>query len=384
MGIAADSLFNALMSWVRALVNALWALFSADRTTALEFLGKNWMAIAAVIIICGLAIDWIVWLIRWQPYHIWARKARKLLRLDEPDEEEAPKSKGKAHAAVLPEKRFARPENTEPAEDTPLYLHNLEDEQAWLDHADEIPEEALDAYPGMRYGSAHRENVQDTKAHSPLTQEAPGAAEEARRRAEIDAWQRHFQEEARARAEAEKAEREAEQARLAQEAYEAEQARLAQEEYARQMEEYERQKAQYERDLLEYERQKAEYEAQLAAQQEGQTPAGAARRRRGAPIADASDMEATRVQQIVRAPESTVRRTKPAAKSAAKPAKEKTQEPKADKSSGLLGRMAKMIEPEEEEIISRKTLPPRVDMNDAFRTAKLPVVTPPRNTRRKE
>ena len=56
MGIAADSLFNALMSWVRALVNALWALFSADRTTALEFLGKNWMAIAAVLIICTVLL----------------------------------------------------------------------------------------------------------------------------------------------------------------------------------------------------------------------------------------------------------------------------------------------------------------------------------------
>jgi len=43
-----------------------------------------------------------------------------------------------------------------------------------------------------------------------------------------------------------------------------------------------------------------------------------------------------------------------------------------------------MIEPEEAEIISRKTLPPRVDMNDAFRTAKLPVVTPTKNGRRKK
>ena len=37
------------------------------------------MAIAAAIIICGLVIDWMVWLIRWQPYHLWARKLRKLI-----------------------------------------------------------------------------------------------------------------------------------------------------------------------------------------------------------------------------------------------------------------------------------------------------------------
>ena len=90
MGIAADSLFSVLMSWVRALVSALWALFSGDGTTALAFLGKNWMGIAAIIIICGLVIDWLVWLIRWQPYHLWARRLRRMLRLDEPDEEEKP------------------------------------------------------------------------------------------------------------------------------------------------------------------------------------------------------------------------------------------------------------------------------------------------------
>ena len=55
-----------------------------------------------------------------------------------------------------------------------------------------------------------------------------------------------------------------------------------------------------------------------------------------------------------------------------------------DRNGNLLGRMAKMIEPEEEALISRKTLPPRVDMNDAFRTAKLPVVTPPKDGRRRK
>ena len=41
MGTFADSLFNVLMSWVRALVSAFWALFSSENTTALEFLGKT-------------------------------------------------------------------------------------------------------------------------------------------------------------------------------------------------------------------------------------------------------------------------------------------------------------------------------------------------------
>ena len=54
MGTLADSLFNVLMSWVRALVNAIWALFTTDHTTLLEFLGKNWVLIVVVILAAGL------------------------------------------------------------------------------------------------------------------------------------------------------------------------------------------------------------------------------------------------------------------------------------------------------------------------------------------
>ena len=92
MGTFADSLFNVLMSWVRALVSAFWALFSSENTTALEFLGKNWLMIALVIVAAGLVIDWLVWLIRWQPYHLWARRMRRWLHIEElvEDEDELP------------------------------------------------------------------------------------------------------------------------------------------------------------------------------------------------------------------------------------------------------------------------------------------------------
>ena len=85
MGTLADSLFNVLMGWVRALVNGIWALFTTDHTTLLEFLGKNWIMIVVVILAAGLAIDWLVWLIRWRPYHLWAKRARRFLHLPEPE-----------------------------------------------------------------------------------------------------------------------------------------------------------------------------------------------------------------------------------------------------------------------------------------------------------
>ena len=406
MGTLTDSLFTVLMSWVRGLVNALWALFSSDHTTTLEFLGKHWLLIAAVLIAAGLVIDWIIWLLRWQPYHLWAQRARRLLHIEEPEDEEEEDVPARARAAVMPEKRDAMPETeeAEPAQEVPLYLDE-QDEQMAMARAQSAPDEY--AYPGMRYDSAAQQEMDSTQRYGVVTQEGPGAAEVARRRAEIEAWQLQMQEEARARAEAERAAYEAEQARLAQEAYEAEQARLAQEayeaeqarlaqeaeqarlaqeayeaeqarqaqeEYERQMAEYERQRAQYERELAEYERQKAAYDAQMAreaAAQQMQEQAGelapaqsASRRRRGAKRSYSDYVEGEDVADLPDAPQwpqMPDAQTAPPVGSAQKKG-----------GSKLLGRMAKMIEPEEEQLASLPKLPPRVDMHDAYRTPAKP------------
>ena len=372
MGTFADSLFTVLMSWVRALVNGLWALFSADHTTLLGFLGKNWLVIAVVIVAAGLVIDWMIWLLRWQPYHLWAQRMRRLLRMEEPQaQEEAPQ---RAHAATMP-MRIRDTEVIE-EEELPLYVEPMqeEEEQAVLAQAQQAPDEY--AYPGMRYGSSAPQEMGGTQRFGAVTQEGPGAAEVEKRREEIKAWQLQMQEEARER-EAYEAEQarlaqeayEAEQARLAQEAYEAEQARLAQEEYERQMTEYERQKAQYALELAEYERQKAEYEAYMAreAAQEQQeqepAPQAAARRRRNAQskMKTYSDYVAGEtVSQLPDAPEWPQMQAHDAPDAA------------QNRRGGLLDRVAKMIEPEEEQLASRTKLPPRVDVKDAYKPAAAP------------
>ena len=408
MGTLADSLFTVLLSWVRALVDSLWAILSAEHTTILEFLGKNWMLIALVIIAAGLVIDWLVWLVRWQPYHLWALRVRRLLRLPPPDEDRV---SGKAHAATVPQRTQAHAAVAPRQEDwLPLEQPVIDESQAQdvLRQAESVPDETLGAYPGMRYGAmaSPRADEAGTQRYAAIHTEGPGAAEVTRRRAEIDAWQQQIQEEARARAQAELAARqaeqarlaqeayeaeqarlaqeayEAEQARLAQEAYEAEQARLAQEAYARQMAEYERQKAQYERDLAEYERQKAAYEAELArqsAQQEaddGAQEANARRRRAQSaqPPRTYSDyVSGEAVSELPDPPQwpdvSETRAQEPTA-----PAGKK----KAKAGGGLMSRMVKMIEPEEEEISSIASLPPRVDMRDAYKPAKKPQKRGPR------
>ena len=429
MGTLADSLFNLLMGWVRALVNAIWALFTTDHTTLLEFLGKNWVLIVVVILAAGLAIDWLVWLIRWQPYHLWARRARRFLRMPEPEQEEKRKKRAPSGdetqkmPAAYAQTDSGAPEEEEEEQWLPLQQPQMDERQAQevMQRAQSVPDEELGAYPGMRYGAKAAEGMAETQRYSAVRAEGPGAAEVERRRAEIDAWRQQMQEEARQKAEAERqriaqqkayeAERqriaqqkvyeaeqqriaqqkayEAEQQRIAQQkAYEAEQQRIAQQkayeeaqrqkaqaEYQRQLAEYERQKAQYEQDMARYRQEKAAYDAEMArraaqSDEAAQADAQTAPRRRRAPQQKPrtySDyVSGETVEQLPDPPQWP--QVQQAAEAAKKPKK------------GLVSRVAKMMEEiDGNEIAGINALPPRVSKDEAYHPAK----TPQKNGKRK-
>ena len=416
MGTLADSLFNLLMGWVRALVNAIWALFTTDHTTLLEFLGKNWVLIVVVILAAGLAIDWLVWLIRWQPYHLWARRARRFLRMPEPEQEEKRKKRAPSGdetqkmPAAYAQTDSGAPEEEEEEQWLPLQQPQMDERQAQevMQRAQSVPDEELGAYPGMRYGAKAAEGMAETQRYSAVRAEGPGAAEVERRRAEIDAWQQQMQEEARQKAEAERqriaqqkayeAEQqriaqqkayEAEQQRVAQQkAYEAEQQRVAQQkayeeaqrqkaqaEYQRQLAEYERQKAQYEQDMARYRQEKAAYDAEMArraaqSDEAAQTDAQNAPRRRRAP------QQKPRTYSDYVSGETVERLPDPPQWPQVQQAAEAAKKPK----KGLVSRVAKMMEEDDgNEIAGINALPPRVSKDEAYHPAK----TPQKNGKRK-
>ena len=416
MGTLADSLFNLLMGWVRALVNAIWALFTTDHTTLLEFLGKNWVLIVVVILAAGLAIDWLVWLIRWQPYHLWARRARRFLRMPEPEQDERRKKRApggeetQKMPAAYTQADSDVPEEEEEERWLPLQQPQMDERQAQevMQRAQSVPDEELGAYPGMRYGAKAAEGMAETQRYSAVRAEGPGAAEVERRRAEIDAWQQQMQEEARQKAEAEQqriaqqkayeAEQqrvaqqkayEAEQRRIAQQkAYEAEQQRVAQQkayeeaqrqkaqaEYQRQLAEYERQKAQYEQDMARYRQEKAAYDAEMArraaqSDEAAQTDAQNAPRRRRAP------QQKPRTYSDYVSGETVERLPDPPQWPQVQQAAEAAKKPK----KGLVSRVAKMMEEDDgNEIAGINALPPRVSKDEAYHPAK----TPQKNGKRK-
>lgn len=395
MGTLADSLFNVLMSWVRALVNSIWALFTTDHMTLLEFLGKNWVMLVVIMLAAGLVMDWLVWLVRWKPYHLWARRVRRFLHLPSPEEEEEEeerKQRKKAKrqpSAPVEEEQWDEPEEEQwlPLEQPRL---DAQQEQEVMRQAESVPDAELGAYPGMKYGAqaAPRENMESTQRYAAVHSEGPGAAEVERRKAEIAAWQLQMQEEARQKAEAERAAREEEQRRTAaqkayeeeqrriaaQKVYEDEQARLAQEEYQRQMAEYERQKAQYEQDMARYRQEKAAYDAQMARQSQQNTAETPSARRRRAPQRPMTYSDYVTGETVENLPDPP---RWPQVQQAAEQTRTAAEKPaKAKKQGGLMGRMAKLIEEEDENDVSGiASLPPRVNVQDAYRPAKTPQKT---------
>lgn len=394
MGTLADSLFNVLMSWVRALVNSIWALFTTDHMTLLEFLGKNWVMLVVIMLAAGLVMDWLVWLVRWKPYHLWARRVRRFLHLPSPEEEEEEERKQRKKAKRQPSAPAEEEQWDESDEEQWLPLEqprlDARQEREVMRQAESVPDAELGAYPGMKYGAqaAPRENMESTQRYAAVHSEGPGAAEVERRKAEIAAWQLQMQEEARQKAEAERAAREEEQRRAAaqkayeeeqrriaaQKAYEDEQARLAQEEYQRQMAEYERQKAQYEQDMARYRQEKAAYDAQMAQQSQqnaAETPSARRRRTPQRPMTYSDYVSGETVENLPDPPRW------PQVQQAAEQTRTATEKPaKAKKQGGLMGRMAKLIEEEDENDVSGiASLPPRVNVHDAYRPAKTPQKT---------
>ena len=394
MGTLADSLFNVLMSWVRALVNSIWALFTTDHMTLLEFLGKNWVILVVIMLAAGLVIDWLVWLIRWKPYHLWARRVRRFLHLPSPEEEEEEERKQRKKAKRQPSVPVEEEQWDEPEEEQWLPLEqprlDARQEREVMRQAESVPDAELGAYPGMKYGAqaAPRENMESTQRYAAVHSEGPGAAEVERRKAEIAAWQLQMQEEARQTAEAERAAREKEQRRIAaqrayeeeqrriaaQKAYEEEQARLAQEEYQRQMAEYERQKAQYEQDMARYRQEKAAYDAQMAQQSQQNTAETTSARRRRAPQRPMTYSDYVSGETVENLPDPP---RWPQVQQAAEQTRTAAEKPeKAKKQGGLMGRVAKLIEEEDKNDVSGiASLPPRVDVHDAYRPAKTPQKT---------
>lgn len=180
MGAFADTLFSVLLSWVKSAVGSLVTLFqSGGDRGILAWLGNNWLLIVLVLVAGGLVMDWLIWLVRWQPYHIWATRARRakrgLLRMlgfgRNKKEENVSEGSGEylseAPTRIVPAVHEEPPQLDEAAQ------------QMAFERAQAVPEEVLGAYPGQRYDVQTVYQAQPAYDEQPLYQPQPTYAEQA-------------------------------------------------------------------------------------------------------------------------------------------------------------------------------------------------------------
>lgn len=72
MGSFANSLFKIMLGWLQGAVSAVWSAFTSEKGNSLfNWIGRNWILIAGILCVIGLAADLCVYIFRWKPFRVW-------------------------------------------------------------------------------------------------------------------------------------------------------------------------------------------------------------------------------------------------------------------------------------------------------------------------
>ena len=113
MGQFAGSLFRLLLGWVKTAAAWLWGLINnADTSAWLRWLVDNWLPIVLALCIGGVVVDFIIYLIRWQPYRVWGLFRRR--SKEQPDVQPQPASQ------TVYQRRWIYADGTTEVEDVPI------------------------------------------------------------------------------------------------------------------------------------------------------------------------------------------------------------------------------------------------------------------------
>ena len=72
MGSFANTIFSILLGWVQSLVYTIWNAFTTDSGGSLfTWIAKHWMILGIILCVGGVAIDLLVYVVRWRPFRVW-------------------------------------------------------------------------------------------------------------------------------------------------------------------------------------------------------------------------------------------------------------------------------------------------------------------------
>ena len=88
MGNFANTLFSSLLGWLRGAAAWLWSFINdPEKGGMIVWIADNWLVLIVLLCAACMLVDFIVYMIRWQPYKVWASFFRRLMGHDSSEED---------------------------------------------------------------------------------------------------------------------------------------------------------------------------------------------------------------------------------------------------------------------------------------------------------
>jgi len=73
-----NAIVNVMLGWLKGLATWVLKLFNLAGSggNPLGWLSDNWLKLLIVLLLVGVAMDWLIWMVRWRPYWVWFKKKR--------------------------------------------------------------------------------------------------------------------------------------------------------------------------------------------------------------------------------------------------------------------------------------------------------------------
>lgn len=123
-----NAIVDAMLGWLKGIAGWVLKLFNlSGGFSPLKFLADNWLELLVFFLAAGVAIDLLVWLIRWRPHWVWFRKKRVIINdknffaqekyIDDSDEWDVPARPAEANRPVRPRRNWEDSEFVVPGRD---------------------------------------------------------------------------------------------------------------------------------------------------------------------------------------------------------------------------------------------------------------------------
>ena len=150
MGSFASGMFSAMLGWIRGAMAYLWqAAATPEGGGLLTWLADHWLPLALILCVAGMVIDLIVYLLRWQPYKVWASFFRRLSHRQKQEAEEEQTHRPARRQRTV-HRQWLYADGTARTEAVVQDIHPEEDPAPWQHVARAVAEQELDRDAYMR------------------------------------------------------------------------------------------------------------------------------------------------------------------------------------------------------------------------------------------